>query len=171
MKKENDWSSYFPHQKVRTSQQEAIDFSIDKIVQEDKRFIIVEAGTGVGKSAVGLTIARYIDQLIHDESSTYGKGAYFLTTQKILQEQYIKDFGRFGGKMRSIKSSTNYQCRFMKKNTCAESLRALKTEDKNSNFFKSCAFKCNYKKAKEEFLQSTESVTNFPYFLAESTYS
>ena len=171
MKKQPEWKNDFPHQKVRESQHKAIEFSIEKIVKENKRFVIIEAGTGVGKSAVGLTIARYIDKLIHDESSKYGKGAYFLTTQKILQEQYIKDFGRFGGKMRSIKSSANYQCRFMKKNTCAESLRALKTEDKSSNFFKSCAFKCTYKKAKEEFLESTESVTNFPYFLAETTYS
>ena len=101
----------------------------------------------------------------------YEAGAYFLTTQKILQEQYVKDFGGFRGVMKSIKSSSNYTCNFNKKTSCGESLRALKTADKKSTFFKSCAFNCVYKKAKESFINSNEGVTNFPYFLAETQYS
>jgi Rad3-related DNA helicase len=47
----------------------------------------------------------------------------------------------------------------------------LRTEDRSSKFFKSCSFDCKYKKVKKKFLESKESVTNFPYFLTESNYS
>ena len=164
------WSKYFPHKKIRDCQHAAIDFTLNSIINENKRFVIIEAGTGVGKSAIGLTIARYLES--HNKGDDlYEGGSYFLTTQKILQEQYVKDFGRHGGIMKSIKSSTNYQCSFYKKNSCAESAQALRTADKDSRFFKSCVFNCNYKAAKEEFLKSKESVTNFPYFLAETAYA
>ena len=73
--------------------------------------------------------------------------------------------------MVSIKSSANYQCKFHRKNTCADSLRALKVADRSSNFFKSCAFGCIYRKAKEDFVAGSEGVTNFSYFLAETYYA
>ncbi len=81
------WSyqNYFVYKKAREEQQKAIEFAIDSFVKDQKRFVIVEAGTGVGKSAIGFTIARYIKDVF--EGSTY-----FLTTQKILQRQYFKDF-------------------------------------------------------------------------------
>jgi ATP-dependent DNA helicase DinG len=160
--------SKFPYKSIRDQQLQAIEFSIDAIKSQGKKFVVIEAGTGVGKSAIGLTVAR----LLSDGSSEkYAPGAYFLTTQKILQEQYVKDFGGFSGPMKSIKSSSNYCCNFNKGTSCGESLRALKTADKSSRFFKSCAFNCVYKKAKESFVNGTEGVTNFPYFLAETQYS
>ena len=165
-----DWANMFPHDTPRACQEDAINFALDSILNEQKRFVVIEAGTGVGKSAIGLTVARYLNTR-YSENEIYGPGSYFLTTQKILQEQYVKDFGRFGGKMKSIKSSSNYQCGFLKENTCAESMRALRTAEKKSRFFKACVFNCHYKTAKEDFIKSDESVTNFPYFLAETAYS
>ena len=73
--------------------------------------------------------------------------------------------------MKSIKSSSNYTCNYNKKTSCGESLRALKTAEKSSKFWKACTFNCVYRNAKESFLGSKESVTNFPYFLAETQYS
>ena len=166
----NNWQSVFPHPHIRNCQETAINFVLESFIKNKKKFVIIEAGTGVGKSAIGLTAARHLtNNMPCDEN--YNAGAYFLTTQKILQKQYTEDFGGANGKMKSIKSSTNYQCSFIKENTCAESGRALRTADKNSRFFKACIFNCNYKQAKEEFLKSSESVTNFPYFLAETTYA
>ena len=158
----------FPYPTIRNQQLEAINFAVDSIKRDGKKFVVIEAGTGVGKSAIGLTVARLLSG---DDSGEYTRGAYFLTTQKILQEQYVKDFGGFKGSMKSIKSSSNYTCNFNKKTTCGESQRALKTADKKSSFFKSCAFNCIYKKSKESFIASPEGVTNFPYFLAETQYS
>ena len=165
-----EYQNLFPYSEIRDAQKVAIDFALKSFIDDNKKFVIIEAGTGVGKSAIGLTVARYLNknQLFSDD---YSPGAYFLTTQKILQEQYIKDFSPPHGVMKSIKSSSNYKCKFHKSNTCADSLRALKIADKSSNFFKSCAFNCIYRKAKEEFIAGSEGVTNFSYFMAETYYA
>jgi len=165
----NKWVQYFPYAEPRDEQVTSINYTIDSFLKNKKKVVILEAGTGVGKSAVGLTVAKYLNaNTPHDEN--FEKGAYFLTTQKILQEQYVKDFGT-PGEMKSIKSSSNYTCNFHKKNSCSESQQALRTEQKGSQFWKSCVFDCKYKKAKEAFIKSPESITNFSYFLAETQYS
>ena len=102
-----DYSKMFPHKSLRESQRVAIDFAIETLVTSDKRFAIVEAGTGVGKSAVGLTVARYLDSQMK-QIDGFEQGSYFVTTQKILQDQYERDFGGSHGPMKSIKSSSNY---------------------------------------------------------------
>jgi len=167
-----DYASLFPFGKVREAQARAIDFALDAFTS-GKRFVVLEAGTGVGKSAIGLTIARWLDKNLSEaQDSGYSRGAYFLTTQKILQEQYIRDFGQEDDGMRQVMSSTNYQCKFHKKQTCAESLRQLKLEqDKSTKFAKNCTYHCTYKEEKRKFLESRESVTNFSYFLAETNYA
>lgn len=57
--------------------------------------IIVEAGTGTGKSAIATTIARYIGN------------SYILTMTKQLQNQYLDDFDYM---LSEIKGKSNYQC-------------------------------------------------------------
>ena len=162
-----EWDSFFPYPTPRPQQIEAINRIIEAW-KSGKKFAIVEAGTGVGKSAIGLTVAKYIASNSLP-SEGYEAGAHFLTTQKILQEQYVSDFKRHG--MLSIKSSANYRCRYHKKNSCAESLRAVGNAEQGSPFWNACAFNCNYKKAKRDYIDGKVGVTNFPYFLAETTYS
>ena len=166
-----EYNQHFPYKSIRDQQTEAIEFALDECLNKGKRFIVIEAGTGVGKSAVGLTVARYLSNNQPNAGGLFNAGAYFLTTQKILQEQYVKDFGGFSGPMKSIKSATNYTCNFNKKTSCAESLRALRTTEKGSRFWKACTFNCVYRTAKDGFLKSPEGVTNFPYFLAETQYA
>ena len=67
----------FPFSKIRDQQAEALVFAIDSL--KDKKFVIIEAGTGVGKSAIGVGLNRY---LLHKECTEgFLPGAYFLTTQ------------------------------------------------------------------------------------------
>ena len=75
-----NYQQHFPYPEPREEQTKAIEFALDAFQNQDKRFVIIEAGTGVGKSAIGLTIAK-----------TIATSSYFLTTQKILQHQYIDD--------------------------------------------------------------------------------
>ena len=102
--------SYFPHPVPRNQQVEAIELA-RLAFDNEKKFVIIEAGTGVGKSAIGVALNRL---LLSNEGNSYNVpggwngGGYFLTTQKILQEQYVNDFPD----MLSLKSSSNYQCRF-----------------------------------------------------------
>ena len=165
-----DYDKLFPYDHVRDSQRSAIDAALAAF-NSGKRFVIIEGGTGVGKSAIGVTVGRYLDSTLKIPSTGYGRGSYFVTTQKLLQDQYISDFGMTNGVMSSIKSSTNYQCKFHKSSSCSESQTALRTAPRDSNFFRTCTKSCRYKQAKKEFLDSTESVTNFPYMLIESNYS
>ena len=167
----NSYTGHFPFNKIRKAQSDAIEFAI-KAFESGKRFVVIEAGTGVGKSAIGLTIARYITANTHAISETgHQPGSYFLTTQKILQEQYVKDFGvEAGGSMCQIMSAANYQCKSRSRMNCAEVQQLLRAEPDNSRLSKSCKFSCVYKEEKKKFLNSSESITNFTYFLTESNY-
>jgi len=166
----NQINNFFPYPTPRQEQLKAINFALETFLKSDKKYCIVEAGTGVGKSAIGLTLGRILNaNLPHDEE--YGRGSYFLTTQRVLQDQYSSDFGKPHGNMESVYSSSNYKCSWHKANDCRTSQQMLRAEKKSSPFFKNCTAKCVYKMKKKDFLESNESVTNFPYFIMESTYS
>jgi len=162
---------FFPYKEPRPEQLTAIEFGLKTFLESDKKYCIIEAGTGVGKSAIGLTLGRILNNKMTSLDEMYAPGSYFLTTQKVLQRQYENDFGLPAGKMCSVYSSSNYKCGWHKANDCRTSAQMLKTTKKNSGFFKHCTQKCNYKNSKKNFLESMESVTNFPYFIMESTYS
>ena len=164
----NTYHKFFPYDQPREAQDKAIQFALDSF-ESGKRFVVIEAGTGVGKSAIGLTISRHINNQENELPETVNRGTWYLTTQKVLQEQYIKDFGKLG--MKSVKSASNYDCSFKKGNTCSETQKLLKIEEKGTKLWKACAFNCHYKKAKESFIDASDSVTNFPYFLTEASYS
>ena len=59
-----NYNTFFPYAKTRPEQRKAIEFAIKAIKDSEKRFVIIEAGTGVGKSAVGLTLCRYLHHQI-----------------------------------------------------------------------------------------------------------
>ena len=162
------YHKFFPYDQPRDAQDKAIQFALSAF-DSGKRFVVIEAGTGVGKSAIGLTISRHINYHHNDLPEGVCRGTWYLTTQKVLQEQYIKDFGNLG--MKSVKSASNYDCTFKKGNSCSETQKLLKIEEKGTKLWKACAFNCHYKKAKESFIDASDSVTNFPYFLTEASYS
>ena len=119
----------------------------------------------VGKSAIGLTVSKYMHAHYHG-CGDFGNGTWYLTTQKILQDQYIKDFGQ-SEKMRSVKSAKNHSCKSSGAN-CKEGQMMLRNSDKKSKHWRQCVFECPYKKEKSEFLESWDAVANFAYFLTET---
>jgi ATP-dependent DNA helicase DinG len=173
-----DYVPFFPFSKMRDEQRRAIEFALDAY-ESGKKYVVLELPTGVGKSATGLTIARYMDtygQKVVNQDGELQTGSYVVTTQKILQEQYLRDFGPSCGKdlVRSIKSSNNFQCNFYSDQTCAESKRILSKLAKQlagTEFQKTCKVSCPYTIEKQKFIDSPISVTNFPYILAESNYA
>ena len=174
----HEYEKYFPFPSIRPEQKKAIEFALDAY-EAGKKYVILELSTGVGKSATGITIARYMEahaQPVRNEDSELMTGAYVITTQKILQEQYMNDFGPQSGKdlIRTIKSSTNYKCKFYSDQTCSESKRVLAKLGKQLNgteFQKQCKNECTYSLEKQDFINSPISITNFSYFLAETTYA
>lgn len=97
-----DLNKIFPYPKARDNQLEIIDSIINKF-NEGKNFVILEAPTGAGKSAIGYTIGRYFNKY------------YYITAQKMLQSQLSKDFGEDGRwcgnyPMVELKGRNAYKC-------------------------------------------------------------
>lgn len=113
--------------------------------------MLLEAGTGVGKSAIAVCLARCLEEM-------QGGRTYFLTSQKVLQRQYVSSFVD----MRSIWASANFQCPDLGTD-CGTMIRVASCLDK------ACA-SCPYKDARSDFLKATLSVTNYSYFLATTMY-
>jgi ATP-dependent DNA helicase DinG len=160
------WNKYFPYEKHRDQQEVVIDKVIDEF-KTGKKYAIVECGTGVGKSAIGLTIARTINNS-SEYPGIYIDGSYFLTTQKVLQKQYEDDFSKFG--LVSLYSSSNYTCAIDKKASCKDIQTALRSKSIAKKYDK-CNYNCLYKKKKQNFIDKDLGITNFSYFLTEKNYS
>ena len=160
-----EWKSFFPYEKPRPGQEEAIEKIIDSF-EAGKKYFVLEAGTGIGKSAIAATVAKYMEKYFSVEEDV-SVGTNILTTQKLLQDQYKKDYTYIN----SLKSSSNYQCTFHRSQNCNESRKMLQTTARNEPFFKRCAFNCVYKQAKEKYINDPHGVTNFSYFLTETRYS
>lgn len=100
------WKDCFPYPEFREGQDSLIDTVISKF-ESGTKFVIVEAPTGTGKSAIGYTIGRHFVSY------------YYITAQKILQTQLSNDFGQ-GGKwagnnpMVELKGRNAYECLFYK---------------------------------------------------------
>ena len=170
----HNWEQFFPFTKIREHQKRAIEFAIDQF-ESGKRIVVLEMGTGTGKSATAITIAKYLS--VYGEQSNVddkdvSNSAYILTTKKILQKQYVNDFGD-KKLIASIKSASNYQCCSFNQ-SCQETrsmLQLLKKQNKFSLNNTNCDKNCNYAYDKFKFLNSDLSITNFSYFLAASCFS
>lgn len=163
------YKHHFPFPTVRPNQDTAILFALEAFLHRNKRVVILELGTGIGKSAIGLTVGRYLNS-VRIPNDDYLPGTYVLTTQKVLQEQYMHDFGPPNGNLQSIKSASNYKCEFYTGNTCGESQRLVKNETQGSAFWRKCTTDCCYKRQKKLFVDSEEGTTNYSYFMAETKY-
>lgn len=162
----SDYEHFFPFRKPRDEQRQAIEFALNSFL-EGKKNVIIQAPTGVGKSGIAVTVAKALDTLINSDEKV---GSYVLTTQKVLQDQYIEDFARCG--VASIKSASSYTCGRRPDQSCGETRRLLKVLRENcGKDIIGCKHECVYLEAKTAFLNSRVSVTNFSYFLAETMYA
>ena len=91
---------YFPFDKCRPGQKECIE-AILNAYNDGKRFVILEAPTGSGKSVIGMTVAKFFSN------------SYYLTIQKILQDQLMRDFA--SDMTRVLKGRNAYKCDYWEK--------------------------------------------------------
>lgn len=95
----------FIFDEFRDGQKECIE-KILNAFDSGKRFVILEAPTGSGKSVIGMTISKFFND------------AYYLTIQKILQDQLIKDFT--SQTVKCLKGRNAYICNYW--DTCKAKL-------------------------------------------------
>lgn len=136
----------FPFTHYRKGQREAI-AAARQAFKEGKRFVVIEAPTGSGKSAIAVTLAR--------EAAS----AYLLTAQKLLQSQYVRDFPDLA----QIKGRGNYPCLVAPTHAAAAPCIAGRR-------FAQCD-ECPYFVAKEVAMAARMAIMNYAYYLAELNYS
>ena len=136
----------FPFKTYRRGQREAIAQAKDAFGR-GKRFVVVEAPTGSGKSAIAVTLARE------------AQSAYILTAQKLLQEQYLRDFPD----MALMKGRSNYPCLVAPTHAAAAPCTIGRK-------FPECD-DCPYFVAKDVAIAADNAIMNYAYYLAELNYS
>lgn len=159
----SDWIKYFPYKNVRPEQEKGINFILNSF-NSGKRYVIGEFAPGTGKSAIAVTVSKYLNENTMNSLEEKNK-SYIVTTQKVLQEQYIRDFPDIA----NITAKQNYQCaNRLAGITCDMGLTMsrilLKDPAKQIAYNESCV----YKKAKKKFDESTLSLTNLSYYMYHS---
>jgi len=138
-------SDFFPYPTYRQYQLETIN-KIQQHFVDGVKDIIIEMPTGSGKSPVAIACGLW------------SENSYCLTSQKILQDQYIKDFTE-DYRISVLKGRSNYECTFLGDpamcNECYEPAR--KQCYKNGT--------CLYQIAKKRTINSIIALMNYSYFL------
>jgi Rad3-related DNA helicase len=132
----------FPFAHYRAGQREALD-AARRAFGEGRRIVVVEAPTGAGKSAIAVTLAR--------EASS----SYLLTGQKILQDQYQRDFDDLA----VVKGRANYPCEVAATHAGDAPCLLGRT-------YPACSA-CSYFRAKHHAIASRRALLNYAYFLHE----
>ena len=147
---------HFPFPTARPTQTQALK-AVEKWLSGPKKFFILEGPTGFGKSGIGIAAGSYAKTL--PTYGAYEPGAYLLSPQKSLTEQYMNDFEKNG--LVELRGQANYFCPEFDMDCESAS---LVFEDMHNH--ETCH---GYKPAKARFIGSPLSVTNFAYYLAETT--
>ena len=140
--------SHFPFKNPRAGQLETIS-EIRKAIDEGYKYIVLEAGTGTGKSAIAYTL-----------SSLY-ESSYILTVTKQLQDQYLDDFNNIS----LVKGRKNFICRKDSSLTCDEGkciAEGYSCDDSDTS--------CDYFMQKNEALNSKTVISNYHYMFLELNY-
>lgn len=166
---------FFPFKTIRPSQIRALEV-IEKAVADGIRYIVIEAPTGVGKSGIAEAVAEWAAAGAGVGMGAEQPGAYILSTQKSLTEQYMKDFGAGAWCDRGLvemRGRANFTC-IEGAGDCGTG-KLMGCEETEKPIFASLdhpeTTECPYKLARRTFMQSPTGVTNFAYFLASTAYA
>ncbi|MDI6643570.1 MAG: ATP-dependent DNA helicase [Methanobacteriaceae archaeon] len=104
-----DIMDYFPQDLTPRDEQITIFKKIAEGIANGYHFFLLDAGTGIGKSAIAVTLAEYFGE------------AFITTVTKQLQDQYLKDYN-----YPVLKGRTNFICKealvFNKNKDCDEGI-------------------------------------------------
>jgi len=161
------YEQYFPYKEYRENQKEAIEKIINSFIS-GKKYILLSAPTGAGKSAIALTIANWIaDQeelsVSEEKYSREGGRTFIATPEKILQKQYKEDFYDESKSLDLLMGKLNYDCKY-EGFTAVDAPCRVDKKLKNKCKALGC---CEYISAREASRSSNILLLNFHYLLAE----
>ena len=158
---------HFPFPSIRDAQDKAMS-AVERAVATKKKFTIIEAPTGIGKSGFGIAAASWAKTI-----PTFGQfqqGGYILSPQKTLTAQYMKDFGNMG--LLELKGRANYWCtRHDTDCDCGALLNGSGAQNVEAGDDREECPACPYRMAKNDFKANPLGVTNFAYYLNETVYA
>jgi ATP-dependent DNA helicase DinG len=160
-----DWRPHFPLPTPRPDQARALDWICDQFEAGHRR-IVCELGTGIGKSAIAVTVAAWLEAR-EGGTPPWAAGATVLTSQKVLQDQYVRDFAV----ARDLRASANFQCSGPVGGTCGETSRVRKAVGMELAGQKLRCTQCPYRVSKDAFVASHLGITNYSYHLSEALYA
>ncbi|MDG6956107.1 MAG: DEAD/DEAH box helicase family protein [Nitrososphaerota archaeon] len=169
----------FPFPTLRPSQKEVLGH-VEAALSQSKRYIILEAPVGFGKSAIAAALCRHLGS------------AYLLTSTKQLQSQYSVDFG-----FPTVTGKSNFTClvptsrgkyppcskgRCEADWTLSECPHFLTFEEYDEHARGACGRKskcrtlkdgkfCPYYEQKWDAFREPIMVANYPFFLSELSYT
>lgn len=153
---------YSIYPSFRKYQYETIDKAINFIKNSPKRFLIIQAPTGSGKSIIAYTVSRWCQDNLHHILSDGSKRtfkSYISTSKNLLLDQYDRDFHDF---IAIMKGRANYQCKLANTNAAEAFCRANKTIPEQ------CRSTCPYLVALKKAVASAVTVTNLNILLANN---
>ena len=167
----------FPFTEPRSGQLEIIQ-NINDAIRQGYKYIILEAGTGTGKSAIATTLAKMYES------------AYILTMTKQLQSQYSDEFGfplvkgrgNFAclnsnldvscdmGTCKTTPTTSNFTCLYgVAKNPSLDAELAFEDSFGGAVFYQS-ANHCHYWNQKANAVNSPITLMNYDYAIVELNY-
>ena len=168
--------SYFPNSMAPRPAQERILKRIAEGLDSGNTKIILDAGTGIGKSAIAVTMAKYLES------------AYIVTVTKQLQDQYHEEFlfpvlkGRnnFNCKDLSIipTKCDDGSCQVIDSYECDKGItlseksgveQAFKNRRGNIVYYRGFNH-CNYWEQKAQVIKSPISLLNYASFFLELNF-
>ncbi len=161
----NKLLDFFPEGYTPREGQKSILESVEKELNTNKKFIVLRAPTGSGKSAICTSISRFF--------RSKGESSYLLCSRKYLQTQYMDDFSsvysNFWGK-------ANYTCPLISASCSGCPADNMPTKKSFLGFLRhNCSEKdgnigsaCPYLKARHEAKTASASLLNFEAFIANS---
>jgi Rad3-related DNA helicase len=137
----------------RPQQEEILQF-VQNSIQSGKKFTMIDAPTGVGKSYSAIMIADWYRKKINKRARVD-----IITNTKLLQDQYVRDFS-FAA---NLKGKNNYWCKRQNMG-CGDAQILNKATEKKCEV-------CPHKIAQSYFIRSPLSLTNFHLITSYSMYS
>lgn len=153
---------HFPFPTIRDAQKLAM-AAIVKAKEEGKKFVIIEAPTGIGKSGIAMAAMSWGKTW---SAPGFEPGGYILTPQKILAQQYMNDFAHMG--LLELRGKANYHCDTF--DTDCDSGALLNDSSDGGDNRQTCP-NCPYKIAKKAFIRNPIRTCNNAYFLNETQYA
>lgn len=150
----------------RVEQIQIINDILIQYIDNHKKYIILSAPTGSGKSIIGVMVGQCLSKL--DNSYMQGqfnnKISTILMQNKALQDQYIKTFQNFFNFL-NIKGANNYPCILI--GGVAQNCIMNKNLGLENFILPECQA-CNYKKSRQMIHKTQFIISNYSYHITMS---